>query len=101
MKFRLSRKSFIVFSFSDILTLTLCLPDRKIKRKLQRVSCSSLVIHKYIDKRTISHDETQNECETVIDTKHNKCNFDRLNFIEFRVGENQVAEKNCCNAASS
>ena len=56
---------------------------RKMKRQVQRVACSSIVVHKYIDKRIISHDNTYSECQNVTDTKHNKCNFNRLNFIEF------------------
>ena len=37
-----------------------------------RVVCSSLVVHNYIDKRTISSDKTLNECKNIIDTKHNE-----------------------------
>ena len=42
----------------------------------------------------------QSERENVIDTKHNKWNFDSPNFIEFLSEKNQVHLENCCNSAS-
>ena len=35
--------------------------DRRMEWQVQRVVCSSLVVHKYIDRRTISPDETYSE----------------------------------------
>ena len=57
-----------MFCANDIFTLALCF----IKYKVQRVACLGLEVHEYIDKRTISYDETWRECENVIDTKDNK-----------------------------
>ena len=49
----------------------------------KRLFCSARLVHKYIDKRIMSHYETYSECDNVIDTKHNKLNFDRLNLMPF------------------
>ena len=57
--------------------------DRNMEKTSTKSCLLSLVGHKYINKRTISGDETQCECENISDTIHSKRNFDRLNFIKF------------------
>ena len=66
-----------MFCVNDIFALALRFvreidTDKKWKRQVQRVVCSSLVVHKYIDRRIISRDETLSECENVISKIHNE-----------------------------
>ena len=62
MKFRLSEFHFnivsMTFSGSLYVSSGEMNKNRKIERRVQKVVCSSLVVHKYIDKRTMSRDET-------------------------------------------
>ena len=64
MKFRPSEFHLKCFVSMTFVTLTL--------RFVQRVICSSLVVHKYIEKGTIFRGENVKEGENVIDTKHDK-----------------------------